>query len=76
MKNMLSIMALLYSSCVTGNDQFLLLDWSQSLTPVYDDLFITQKTCKIGPKYISGYWENWKGPINPGPGTTSDSSHY
>jgi len=34
------------------------------------------KKCKIGPKYISGYWENWKGPIQPGPGTTKDPSHY
>jgi glycosyl hydrolase family 18 (putative chitinase) len=27
-------------------------------------------------KVIGGYWENWKGPIDPGPGTTSDASYY
>ena len=27
-------------------------------------------------KLISGYWENWKGAINPGSGGTSDPSYY
>ena len=25
---------------------------------------------------IIGYWENWTAPINPGPGTPSDSTYY
>jgi endo-chitodextinase len=27
-------------------------------------------------KMRGGYWENWKSPINPGKGTTSDPSYY
>ena len=27
-------------------------------------------------KFISGYWENWKQPLNPGSGGTHDAGYY
>ena len=40
------------------------------------EIFVPSGSVVKRPKFITGYWENWNTPINPGPGSSSDASYY